>query len=280
MRYLGVFNSSSDITSAVNSGSLKNPYIAVYDAGAEIDYNSIKKIYTFGGYEIAPGPIVYRNSQFEIDNEKWSGPGSGWQDNNWSLAFGLNEGSYWFSANDIDNFVVPERYNDFDLPTSAALESIFGTNRNGSTVGENQSVCFAYIQYSGSLNGRAEGGLLIFPDNETISTRANNDITIPNSLTVGTYSVQYRYNWLTKDKLDEFIDQGCIFIPKYVPYGSSSVSWLRTMGGVYSGTVSSDRRSFVMFGSDKSFSFSSSSSSGDPAHFMLFLVRPYIDPSI
>ena len=42
----------------------------------------------------------------------------------------------------------------------------------------------------------------------------------------------------------------------------------------------SDRRSFVMFGSDKSFSFSSSSSSGDPAHFMLFLVRPYIDPSI
>ena len=260
MKHFGVFSTNSDIQNAIDNKLIVNPYVAIYNNNISVDYNTKRKIYTFGGYEIAPGPLVYRNSSFDIDTNAFVGPGSedGWQDNDWTLTYGLNEGSYWFSYNDlnINSFISP--IDNFYIPTINDLETIFGSSRPGSTVGEFTGVRYAIRLFSGNVN-RADEGILIFPDNETFQNY-NNGISKINKTQIG-YS-----NWVYNlDELKYYISNGCVFLPLY----NYQQQWVKT-GVIQSSTlVSGNTRSMVV----GNYGISASSMSVSGTYGMVILVR-------
>lgn len=260
MKHFGVYSTDNDIDTAVNNKQLVNPYVAIYNNNTSIDYNTKRKIYTFGGYEIAPGPLVYRNSSFDIDTNAFIGPGSedGWQDDDWTLTYGLNEGSYWFSYNDlnINSFISP--IDNFNIPTINVLEAIFGSSRPGSTVGEFTGVRYAMRLFSGTIN-RANKGILIFPDNETFQNY-NNGISKINSSQIG-YS-----NWVYNlDELKYYISNGCVFLPLY----HYQQQWIK-VGYIQSSTLVSGNMKSISVG-DYSISTVNSSVSG--TYGMVILAR-------
>lgn len=224
MKHFGVYSTDNDIDTAVNNKQLVNPYVAIYNNNTSIDYNTRKKIYTFGTYEIAPGPVIYRNSKFEIDTNAYSGPvDNGWQADGWTITCGLNEGSYWFTYSNLSSFVSPLENEGFVLPSPSRLSKILGTSRPGSTVGEKTGVCYIRIDFSGSLNSsRPYYGFLLFPDNETIDDRYEIVKTI-NTMNVG-YNKNYIYqpqDVSIKQAMQYYIDQGCVFLPIYNFYYNS-----------------------------------------------------------
>ena len=200
------------------------------------------KSYKFAGLEITHGPLYYGNNGYEIKD--------GWNYDSYNSVYGKTVGSTYFnfielgqlfessvfSISDGDIEKVLDPLNGWRVPTNAEWASILGTTRSGSTVNGSSSKHYAMIQLSGV------SGLLIFPDGETITgvALANMDNTTPNDI--------------TESDLNEYLGQGCVFMPGSGYYNGSwndgNYYWSSTENDSSTGYVSSgdskDKESYYL----------------------------------
>lgn len=173
---------------------------------------------TFAGLQVSSGPLFYNGSSYELKNE--------WNYTSYGSAWGKEAGSTFFSYiemgklfadpdfsdahNDISNTLDP--FSGWRIPTADEWYAIKGINHNGavlrpgSTVNGSPGKHFAYLQLTGvSYAGSTTPyGMLVFPDNESITGRVLSDIDTDNSGRTENVSLA---------ELNVFLTQGCLFIP-------------------------------------------------------------------
>lgn len=174
----------------------------------------------FGGLYFTPGPLVYRSGEFQVQ-KTWN------EANSWNSKYGLTEGSTYFSfielgqrfdsrgssfsttSGDINNG-NPLSYDGYDwrLPTEDEIMIFMGKRfstiyRPGSTVNGNVGKHYVEIKFSNSIGGG--GGYLVFPDNKKITGFEINSMYFDNA--------SYGVYLANMDGLDNYIKQGCVFIP-------------------------------------------------------------------
>ena len=180
------------------------------------------KSYKFAGMEITPGPLYYGSNGYEIKED--------WNYDSYNSLFGKNAGSTYFnfielgqlfessvfSTSDGDIEKVLDPLNGWRVPTNAEWASILGTTRSGSTVNGSSNKHYAMIQLADvtHANSSTPSGLLIFPDGETITGVAlsNMDNTTSNT-------------GITESQLNDYLSQGCIFLPGSGYYDDSQQTW-------------------------------------------------------
>ena len=177
---------------------------------------------TFGGLMIAPAPLYYNGTTFEIKDDDWN-------HDSYNSVYGKNAGSYYFnfielgqyfdadgasfstSSRSIDNTnkISYNGYNDWRVPTRPEWLTITtgaspGTSRTGSTVNGTSGVKYAFLQLTGVTHAgnSTPCGLLLFPDDRVISGKTlkytnNNGFT----------------SSVTGSELQNYLDQGCVFLP-------------------------------------------------------------------
>ena len=171
------------------------------------------KTYKYAGMTMTSGPLYYGSNGYEIKDD--------WHFNSYNSIYGKAVGSTYFnfielgqlfeksefstSDGDIDNVLDP--LDGWRIPTKAEWASILGTTRSGSTVNGSPNQHYAMIQLSGV------SGLLIFPDGETITGETLSNMDNPTS------------NTITEEQLNDYLDQGCIFLPGNGYYDGSLQTW-------------------------------------------------------
>ena len=185
----------------------------------------VEHTYKFAGTVISQGPLYYGSNGYEIKDS--------WNYDSYNSVYGKTSGSYYFNFlelgalfeksgfttadGDIENMLDP--LTRWRLPSKDEWTSIIGTTRAGSTVNGNTSKHYALIQLTGVTHAGSSTpqGLLIFPDNETITgaTLTNMDNSTCNT-------------GITEAQLNSYLVQGCIFLPASGYYNGS---W--TTGGYY-----------------------------------------------
>ena len=179
----------------------------------------------FGGYMFTPGPLVYENGQFRVQ-ETWN------EVNSYGSIYGTNEGSTYFgfinigqrfdsrgssfseSSGSINNAnpLSFDGYDDWTIPTQDVFRTLIGTKegytRNGSTVNGNANKHYtrvlANISYA---DNSVTDGYIIFPDDKDIT-----GVTL-SFFDSDAYSNGAAATGLTSDDIDNYIKQGCIFLP-------------------------------------------------------------------
>lgn len=165
---------------------------------------------SFAGLEIAPGPLYYNGSSYEIKDS--------WNYDSYRSKYGKTAGSTYFSfiqlgqlfesasfsssSGNIENILDP--FDGWRLPTWNEWGSIIGTSRAGSTVNGTTRKHYSLVQLTGvSHVGVSEPrGLIIFPDKCTITGK----------------SLQYMDDddvsaGVTASQLNVYLEQGCAFLP-------------------------------------------------------------------
>ena len=181
---------------------------------------------TFGGLNIAPAPLYYNGTTFQIKDDDWN-------HDSYNSAYGRTSGSYYFnfvdlgsffdsrgssfteSSGSIDNNGNKVTYGDFSdwrLPTITELQTIFGTTRAGSTVNGTAGMHYACITLTGvTVAGTTNAsGVLLFPDGMTITGAALSNMD-NNTYNTG----------ITNSQINSYIEQGCAFIG----YSGRYASW-------------------------------------------------------
>lgn len=215
-RYIKKFNWSDQAQTALNENTLFNPYLALYKEEDIVDFNGMKKEYKFGDFMITSGPLYYGENGWEIKDN--------WKYDSFNSVYGKNVGSYYFNFIEMgqlftsnENFSessgnINGYYNNmWKLPSAEDWETIIGTSRDGSTVNGLENKHYAFIRLTNTLY---EGettifGLLLFPDYEVINGTSLSTIDAMN------------FTALTETQLDEYINQGCVFLPYSGRYGGS-----------------------------------------------------------
>jgi len=190
------------------------------------------KPYHFAGMEITPGPLYYGSNGYEIKDS--------WNYDSYNSIYGKTVGSTYFnfielgqlyessvfSTTDGDIEKVLDPLDGWRVPTNTEWASILGTTRSGSTVNGASNQHYAMIQLADV------SGLLIFPDGETITGVALSNIDNTTSNT-----------GITEEQLDEYLEQGCVFLPGSGYYngswGNGQYYWSSTENNSSTGYVSS-----------------------------------------
>lgn len=171
---------------------------------------------TFGGLDIAPGPLYYNGSSYAMYSD--------WNHSSYYSAYGKNAGSTYFNfiqmgelfeksgfsssdgsientLNPLDGWRLPTRAEWCTLTTGASP----GTSRAGSTVNGNSGAKYALIQLTGVAHASSPTpiGLLLFPDGKTITGKTLSGI---NNTTQTT--------GVTASELNAYLEQGCVFLPE------------------------------------------------------------------
>lgn len=191
---------------------------------------------------IAPAPLKYTGSTFAIVDDDWN-------HESWGTVYGMNEGSYYFSFIDLgkcfdseetsfsnssgninaDNRISYGGYNDWRLPTYDEVLMLLTSSsaiRIGSTVNGSENKHYAIVNLPGT-NFANSGenyfyGLLIFPDNKIITGKA---FTVLDSNTIT--------DGFVVSDIDEYISQGCAFIPAAGRFMSAFSNWWNGQSGLY-----------------------------------------------
>lgn len=189
-------------------------------------------VHTFGGLMIAPAPLYYNGSTFVIKDDDWN-------HESWQSVSGKTSGSYYFDFKDIGPFfsstgswtssansnidnlgnkVSYGKYNDWRVPTPAEWQTIIGTSRAGSTVNGNTSKHYSFIRLTGVTHAGNSSpyGVLLFPDNETIT-----------GVTLNGFDNTTITSNITNNQLNDYLNQGCAFLPASGWRYRSSGSWER-----------------------------------------------------
>ena len=206
----------------------ENTVVEAYAVKNELQSNIVSenciviKSYKFAGMELTPGPLYYGSNGYEIKD--------GWNYDSYNSIYGKTVGSTYFnfielgqlfessvfSTSDGDIEKVLDPLDGWRVPTNAEWASILGTTRSGSTVNGSSNKHYAMIQLTGVTHANADtpSGLLIFPDGETITGVAlsNMDNTTSNT-------------GITASQLDDYLSQGCIFLPGSGYYDGSLQTW-------------------------------------------------------
>lgn len=173
-------------------------------------------IYTFGGLRFSQGPLYYGSNGYEIkDSWNYTSYGSVYGKSTGSTHFNFLEMGELFeksgfttSDGDIENMLDP--FDGWRLPSQTEIENILGTTRPGSTVNNIQNQRYTTIIIDDVAHCGNYGivdGILIFPDGETITT------------STGTSST------LSGLELEEYISQGCVFLPASGTYTKQYDVW-------------------------------------------------------
>ena len=170
----------------------------------------------FGGFEIAPGNLYYDGASFQIADE--------WNHDSYSLSSGMSSGSYYFSfielgqffdsrgddfsatSGEIDNNGSKVSYgghDDWRLPTEDEIRTLVGMDPRPGAWINGVSGWFCYVEITGASHAGKSGpaGMLFFPDGFSITGKS----IVTNSAMTRSY--------LTVAELDEYINQGCAFLP-------------------------------------------------------------------
>ena len=187
----------------------------------------IPEVGPFGGLWIAPAPLYYNGTTFEIKDDDWN-------HDSYNDKYGKVAGSYYFnfielgqyfdadgnsfstSSGDIDNTnkISYGGHDDWRMPTRVELGTFVGLSvgksRVGATVNGNSGSKYALIQLTGATHAgnSTVAGLLLFPDNATIVGKTLSGINDYNSLTTD----------VTISELNVYLDAGCAFIPSSGAY--------------------------------------------------------------
>ena len=186
---------------------------------------------SFNGLMIAPAPLYYNGTTFVIKDDDWN-------HDSFNSLYGKVEGSYYFdlvdlgsyfdsrgnsytdTSGELDNNGSKVSYGGFDdwrVPTLNDLWSITsGTSRSGSTINGASGRRYALIQLTGVTHAgnSTPVGLLLAPDGETI-TGMSRTFTWNTESTSGNTGV-------TEAQLNEYLDEGCIFIPASGAYADAT----------------------------------------------------------
>lgn len=194
---------------------------------------------TFGGISIAPAPLYYGANGFEIsENDDWSA-------NSYNDKYGLVEGSYYFAYDELVNYfhVSPPSISTslainnkrtisafnrtgWRVPNKEEMSRVLnyaGTQRPGSTVNDINNVHWSNIRITDISFGTNSytNGCLFFPDNKVITGVS---LTYDSS----------NYTSVLKSDIDNYLNEGCVFIPCGGEYSNSN-NWknLELIGGYY-----------------------------------------------
>ena len=181
---------------------------------------------TIGGLEIAPGPLMYEGGKYVIKDN--------WNIHSFRSVFGKNEGSTYFSYLDMGKLFEKTDFtiNDGDiennldpldgwrLMTYDEWETIIAIDspRSGSTVNSIPNVKTANIKVI-DVDIDNKGyccGKLLFPDGKTI---------LGTTLTQINGNSQLLANELTEAQVNEYIQQGCAFLPCFGGFNTGAYSW-------------------------------------------------------
>ena len=218
--YLHRCNDISELATVHGGGSLyEEPYVGTYNN--DVFYNK-EKVFSFFGLEISPGPLYYDGTNYEIKNY--------WNYDSYKKVYGENAGSYYFSYTEMINLFYsnhehpnmydsnPKQYllnplgNNWRLFTWDEYSLIFDTyydgknKRNGSTVNGISGIKAVKIQLLNVkyCDSYTPAGNLLFPDDAIIT---------------GKDLLTNQINILTNSELNEYLNQGCVFIPYSEYYG-------------------------------------------------------------
>lgn len=116
---------------------------------------------------------------------------------------------------DIDNLLNP--FNGWRIPTATEWESIVGTTRTGSTVNGTPGCHWAVVKLNNVEHAEEDAiGLLVFPDGNNISGFS---LTLFDGEKDEYVEIANRN--LTESDLNNFLSQGCVFLPASGYYMSS-----------------------------------------------------------
>lgn len=174
------------------------------------------KIPKFGGYMIAPSN-VYFGWRTSVMSDSWNRSNDegfyGYTDsrpsNSQYITFSELYGSGWVNSDrtvyfsGLSNRRTYGRYSDWRVPTDTEMTTILDGPRTGSTVNGISGCkrCFIRISDLTYADINPASGVLIFPDNYIISGSVINSNNSNSTFT------------LTNSQLEEYIDQGCAFLP-------------------------------------------------------------------
>ena len=196
---------------------------------AAVEVEQEPEVYTFAGLQIAPGPLYYNGTSYEIKND--------WNVTSYKSVYGKVEGSTYFNFiemgqlfekadfgkqdGNIDNILNP--FNGWRLPTLAEWQAIATTDpsvRPGSTVNGTPNAHWAFITITGvsHADSNTPRGLLVFPDGKSITGKALVGFdkcytTDYNEETDERTVTSYITRDITATELAEYLSQGCIFLP-------------------------------------------------------------------
>ena len=166
-------------------------------------------IYKFGDLIFASGPLYYGNDGYEIKDS--------WNYSSYGTVYGKTVGSTFFNFIEMGDLFKKSGFSESDgsilntldpldgwrLPTKDEWDYIVGSTRPGSTVNGSTNKHYAFINFihDNDVNTVNLHGVLIFPDNETITGAA---LTYMDS--GGTTQD------LTLEQFNNYLSQGCIFL--------------------------------------------------------------------
>ena len=240
----------------------------------------------FGGLTLAPGPLVYENGVYRIQ-KKWN------EINSYGSKTGKTEGSTYFSFINIGerfdsrgssfstssgninntNLLSFDGYDDWRLLTGNEIRMLIGTEsgykRSGSTVNGNVNKHYSRITTTITHAGNQNIiGYLLFPDNKVITGKT---ISAFDSGTEGASNV-------TNSELNNYLRQGCIFLPFTGNFQISNSTWAN--GGVncffWTATQTNSSTAVRLGGSVTQLVYSSNAAKGDG--FQTILCHKYPKP--
>lgn len=237
---------------------------------------------TFGGLEIAPAPLYYNGTTYEIKDNDWN-------HDSYNSVYGKNAGSYYHSfielgqyfdsdgsnfsrlSGDIDNAntISYNGHDDWRIPTVAELCTLTsgeepGTSRSGSSVNGVNGAKFAIIRLSDVLYDWWEVyGILLFPDGFTITGATLNNINVdiddPN------------YSEMTSSELQAYINQGCAFLPEFGMFGTNWYNYSNL--GAYPSSNSTDDYEFKSWRFDEYYATTIVNDLKENVYYTVRLVR-------
>jgi hypothetical protein len=227
-------NAKSSLKTAIEGKGVTVPSDTTLDGYAALVGNISQgpAVPTFGGLEIAPGPLCYIGGKYGILQD--------WNHSSYGSVYGKTEGSTYFnflemgelfekadfsnSDGSIENLLDP--FNGWRLPTFPEWKKLTtgatGQTRDGSSVNGVAGKKYAIIQLKSEETTYATSssplGLLLFPDNHTMTIKVDgSDIVNTNN---GTANID-----MTIAELNDAISQGCAFLPGGGWYNSEDWSF-------------------------------------------------------
>ena len=172
---------------------------------------------TFAGYMIASAPLYYDGSNFVIKDTDWN-------HDSYNSLYGAVAGSYYFTWNECHNVsgVSHNGYSDWRMPTQDEWTAILSDSRTGSTINGTNNCRIAIVKLSGvSYAGNsAPYGILLAPDGKSFPHMGKTlTWNVVNSFPSG--------NTIGSSYLNNYLAQGCVFLPASGIWDISSNSWVQ-----------------------------------------------------
>lgn len=208
---------------------------------------------TFAGYALSSSLLCYRNDNFGFDNTNWTF-------NSYNSTKGKTTGSTYFSFIDLGQYFCWQQENfntssgnitswkalvwgglNWFVPTKENWEAIMGTERAGSTVNGTPGVHYAYIcsyePISFPAGDNELEGYLLFPDGKTI-----------NGAEIEYYDGNLNYNEWTVDDINNYVAQGCEFLPDCGrAYVTGGTTWVSGQNAYITATEQNADNNYVKF---------------------------------